>query len=270
MRTVTPVTAGDGFRVERVVIRAPTEDWTDPDPPSGYRLTLVRGGVFRARVGGHAFLADPVTAYLGGPADEQSIAHRVGAEDVCTALSLSPSFMTELTGGVPERPTAAVTGRLAVTHRLLLARARRGADPFALAELTADLVGGLFGDRRAHVAEPSTRPATGAARRALADAARELLTLDPVALGLRETARRLGCSPYHLSRVFHRQTGLTLSAYRTRVRVLRALDAIEAGRADLAGLAADLGFADHAHLTRTVREECGHTPRALRRLLVAD
>ncbi|GLY81288.1 helix-turn-helix domain-containing protein [Actinoallomurus iriomotensis] len=267
MRTVTPVTAGDGFRVERVVIRATTEDWTDPDPPSGHRLTLVCGGVFRARVGGHAFPADPVTAYLGGPADEQSIAHRVGAEDVCTVLSLSPSFMIELTGGVPVRPTAAVTGRLAVTHRLLLARARRSADPFALADLTADLVGGLFDDRRAHVAEPSTRPATGAARRALADAARELLTLDPVALGLRETARRLGCSPYHLSRVFHRQTGLTLSAYRTRVRVLRA---IEAGRADLAGLAADLGFADHAHLTRTVREECGHTPRALRRLLVAD
>ena len=45
---------------------------------------------------------------------------------------------------------------------------------------------------------------------------------------------------------------MTLTAYRNRVRVLRALDAIEDGHRDLAGLAADLGFADHAHLTRAV------------------
>jgi AraC-like DNA-binding protein len=263
---VTPLAAGDGFSIERVRIRAEAGGWTDPEQAPGYRLTLVRGGAFRARVGGRVFLADPATAYLGGPAQEQSIAHRAGAEDVCTAVSMSASFMAELTGGgAPVRSTAPVTGRLAVAHRVLAARARRGAEEFSLAELTAELVCGLFRDEARR--ERPGRPATAAARRRLAESARELLALEPRTLGLRETARRVGCSPYHLSRVFHEETGLTLTAYRNRVRALRALDAIEAGRTDLAGLAAELGFADHAHLTRTVRRECGHTPRALRVLL---
>ena len=263
---MTPLAAGDGFSIERVTIRAEAGGWTDPEQAPGYRLTLVRGGAFRARVGGQVFLADPATAYLGGPAQEQSIAHRVGAEDVCTAVSMSASFMAELTGGgVAVRPTAQVTGRLAVAHRLLVARARRSADAFALAELAAELVCGLF--RVEARREPPRRPATVAARRRLAESAREILSLEPGTLGLRETARRVGCSPYHLSRVFHEETGLTLTAYRNRVRALHALEAIEAGRTDLAGLAAELGFADHAHLTRTVRRECGHTPRALRALL---
>jgi AraC-like DNA-binding protein len=264
---VTPLAAGDGFSIERVRIRAEAGGWTDPEQAPGYRLTLVRGGAFRARVGGRVFLADPATAYLGGPAQEQSIAHRAGAEDVCTAVSMSASFMAELTGGgdAPVRSTAPVTGHLAVAHRVLVARARHGAEEFALAELTGELVCGLFqGEVRR---ERPGRPGTAAARRRLAESARELLASEPGTLGLRETARRAGCSPYHLSRVFHEETGLTLTAYRNRVRALHALDAIEAGRTDLAGLAAELGFADHAHLTRTVRRECGHTPSALRVLL---
>ena len=60
---------------------------------------------------------------------------------------------------------------------------------------------------------------------------------------------------------------MSLTRYRNRVRVGRAMDRIENGDSGLAALAADLGFADQAHLTRTVREQLGHTPTALRRLL---
>nr|WP_231921066.1 AraC family transcriptional regulator [Micromonospora narathiwatensis] len=42
---------------------------------------------------------------------------------------------------------------------------------------------------------------------------------------------------------------------------------MEEGVDSLAGLAAELGFADQAHLTRTVRAQLGHTPGQLRRLL---
>jgi AraC-like DNA-binding protein len=58
-----------------------------------------------------------------------------------------------------------------------------------------------------------------------------------------------------------------LTRYRNRVRAARALDRIEAGEPSLAVLAADLGFADQAHLCRTVREHLEHTPTALRGLL---
>jgi AraC-like DNA-binding protein len=207
-------------------------------------------------------LADPSLAYLGGPDDEQSIAHRPGAKDVCTALTLFGSFAQRF----PDQPGAfPVTGRVAVCHRLLLAAARRGADPLELGELAVRLVDMLT---PAFSQSPS-RPATRRAWRALAEAARELLAQDPGRKhGLLDLAGTLGCSPSHLSRVFHHDTGTTLSRYRNRIRALAALEAVDNGACDLAGLAADLGFADHAHLTRTVRQEFGYTPRSLRALLV--
>jgi AraC-like DNA-binding protein len=93
--------------------------------------------------------------------------------------------------------------------------------------------------------------------------AKAALAADP-RLGLVELSRVTGCSPHHLSRVFARLTGLTVSQYRNRLRVSLALERVAGGERDLAGLAGDLGFADHAHLTRTVRAATGRTPSALR------
>jgi AraC-like DNA-binding protein len=77
----------------------------------------------------------------------------------------------------------------------------------------------------------------------------------------------VNCSPHHLSRVFSQVTGSSISAYRNRVRVSRALERISQGERGLAGLACELGFADHAHLTRTIRAVTGHTPTGCRGLL---
>ncbi|MEV4357771.1 helix-turn-helix domain-containing protein [Nonomuraea sp. NPDC049625] len=102
----------------------------------------------------------------------------------------------------------------------------------------------------------------------IADAAREAIAADhPAASGLMTLAELLAVSPYQLSRAFTRELGVSLTYYRNRVRVGRALDRLEDGEPSLAGLAADLGFADQAHLTRTIRHHVGHTPTALRRLL---
>lgn len=74
-------------------------------------------------------------------------------------------------------------------------------------------------------------------------------------------------SPFSLSRAFTAEMGVSLTRYRNRVRVARALDRLEHGENNFAVLAADLGFADQAHLCRTVRQHLGRTPTALRRLL---
>jgi AraC-like DNA-binding protein len=42
---------------------------------------------------------------------------------------------------------------------------------------------------------------------------------------------------------------------------------MQEGDRDLAAIAAEEGFSDHAHLTRTTRRVLGHTPSALRSLL---
>ncbi len=60
---------------------------------------------------------------------------------------------------------------------------------------------------------------------------------------------------------------MSITHYRNRVRVSWALERLAAGERSLGVLAADLGFSDQAHLTRTVRTHVGHTPSVLRRLL---
>jgi AraC-like DNA-binding protein len=107
-------------------------------------------------------------------------------------------------------------------------------------------------------------------RRRLAAAAREALVADPAFAGLDRLAHLLGVSRSHLSRAFREETGETLTAFRHRLRVRVALDRLADGEPDLAGLAADLGFADHAHLTRALRAEVGEPPSRVRRLLAGE
>jgi AraC-like DNA-binding protein len=77
----------------------------------------------------------------------------------------------------------------------------------------------------------------------------------------------LGCSPHHLSRLFREQTGHALAQFRTALRIELALERLMQGEDNLARVAADLGFADHAHLTRTMRATLGRTPSAMRALM---
>ena len=75
-------------------------------------------------------------------------------------------------------------------------------------------------------------------------------------------------SPVHLTKMFRRVTGMTISQYRARLRVQAALERISGGDEDLSRIAASTGFADHSHMTRTIVAQFGHTPSALRNLLV--
>jgi AraC-like DNA-binding protein len=106
---------------------------------------------------------------------------------------------------------------------------------------------------------------SGPGRRDLAERARDAVLAD-ASLQLVELARLLGASPAHLSRTFRHHMGMTLGRFRNRVRVGFALDRLEAG-AELAAVAAELGFADQAHLSRVMKSETGRPPGAARLLL---
>ena len=144
-----------------------------------------------------------------------------------------------------------------LAHRRLLA-SRADVD-FAMVEALLALLA------RPSRAPPS--PARSDDRLLVSRARRRLRPTDPSAAGLLSLAAVLEVSPYRLSRAFTRELGVSLTRYRNRLRVGRALDRLAKGESSLASLAADLGFADQAHLCRTVREHAGHTPTALRRLL---
>jgi AraC-like DNA-binding protein len=68
-----------------------------------------------------------------------------------------------------------------------------------------------------------------------------------------------GLSRFELVRRFGAQIGLTPHAYQTNLRVARARALLAAGIPP-AAVAAECGFADQPHLTRTFRRAVGVTP----------
>ncbi|HEY6796194.1 MAG TPA: helix-turn-helix domain-containing protein [Kineosporiaceae bacterium] len=84
-------------------------------------------------------------------------------------------------------------------------------------------------------------------------------------------ARQAAASPRHLSRLFDAWVGMGPKRFARIVRVQAVLRhlAVDPG-ADLTELATRLGFADHAHLTRQVRDLTGAPPTAVVARLRAD
>jgi AraC-like DNA-binding protein len=77
---------------------------------------------------------------------------------------------------------------------------------------------------------------------------------------LRQLARAAACSPWHLSKLFRLSMGLTLTQYRTQVRVAQALVRLREGERSLALLAVDLGFSHHSHFTAAFVRIMGAQP----------
>jgi AraC-like DNA-binding protein len=86
---------------------------------------------------------------------------------------------------------------------------------------------------------------------------------------LEELARVVHCSPFHLARQFRAVTGTSIASYLLRLRLAIALQRLAEGQADLAGLAADLGFASHSHFGARFRAVFGASPGSVRDSLSA-
>ncbi|MGN9774274.1 helix-turn-helix domain-containing protein [Micromonospora sp. H33] len=254
--------------------------WSEPAAETTHKVMLGRSGVYRRRVNGRTAFSDATSVLLTRPGDEMAVAHPLGCGDSYTCLEIDPEVLAERSDAARWLHEAgwegSSDGSLDLAHRLLVAEFRRGLDPFEMGERLHGFLDRLLG----HVTgvRPGTdldravgrRAATLAAHRQLADRAREVLAAADFSLTLDEVAREVGASPHHLSRVFQRVTGSSLTAYRNRLRVRAVLDTLaEADGPPLREVASEYGFADQAHLTRVVRDHVGHPPARLRALLAA-
>ena len=71
-----------------------------------------------------------------------------------------------------------------------------------------------------------------------------------------------GLSPFHFARMFKQSTGLAPHQYLLRSRVLRAKELLLIRIADIADVAAQVGFCDQSHLAAHFKRICGLTPSA--------
>ncbi|MEM1212091.1 MAG: AraC family transcriptional regulator [Planctomycetota bacterium] len=122
-------------------------------------------------------------------------------------------------------------------------------------------------DRRPpdEVAEPAVKPlASDAQHDAVKQVLAAVLEGYPGPLDLPTLAAGVGWTPGHLSRVFHRLTGVTPRRYIESVRLNRAREQLTASDAPIAEIAYTVGYDDPGYFSRAFQRSVGVSPTAYR------
>jgi AraC-like DNA-binding protein len=83
-------------------------------------------------------------------------------------------------------------------------------------------------------------------------------------LKLSQWGEKNGIAPWAVSRGFALVFGVSPETFRARTRARQALKSIKNTQGPLANIAAELGFADQSHMTRSVKQLTGIGPQAWR------
>lgn len=268
------------FRTDLVsvgIFRCPTHDpafFGERDIGDANHIVFPRTGVVIQHVGGDPIVADPNVAMLYN--SRQPYFRRKLSEygDRCDWFTIRPDVVLDAVQryepSALERPArpfartyAMVTPAIYLHQRCLLHYAQQSEqpDPLLVEVNVMHLLESLLAENR----EPErprgkrdrTRDLSEAARRYLATHFRHRVTLSRLANGI-------GCTAFHLAHVFRHQTGITLHAYLTQLRLRSALERVAEQCRDLTTLALELGFSSHSHFTSCFRRNFGTTPSAFR------
>jgi len=249
------------------------------EPNATHSIVFVRRGVFRRSHEGETLVADPNYVLFFNEAHTYRYCHPIPGGDDCTILAVEGSRAAELVARhaaqdtCPERPfqrSHALSSRIAARlHWELLTLIKRPVPKLALEDALAELADEAVSNAYQAPGAPAFRdnPSTQARRRRreLVEAAKlalnESLNAPPT---LTELGVSFGCSPFHLSRIFHAGTGVSMRHYLNRLRGRVAADRLAAGARDLTDLALDLGYTDHSHFTNAFRREWGVPPSRFR------
>jgi AraC-like DNA-binding protein len=207
---------------------------------------------------GRAIVLRTGEAFAGGIADGTSLSRNLGAQHGVHVF-LPLQSLAAVTGA----PLAELANRVAPLRDLIGAAAGDLGGRLVEAGSAAerfDRLDAFLAARFAAAGDPD-RPVDHAMRRlARADA--------PTA---QKVADEIGWSRRHLARRFRAATGFAPDRFRRLARFERFAGAIAASPEDsLAGLAADCGYADQAHLARDVRDFADLTPGELRGRLLPN
>jgi len=110
-----------------------------------------------------------------------------------------------------------------------------------------------------HAGNRPPSPKTGGDHRAVRQIKTYLVEHHADNIGLAHLARLTGLSPYYLTRLFTKATGMPPHAYLTQVRIFRAKQLLRQGFT-LSETAVATGFSDQSHLSRHFKRLVGVTP----------
>jgi AraC-like DNA-binding protein len=259
----TELWSGGGIRLESRQCDYGSENWTDHAHGDSFGVLLPIAGAYRLRTGAVTQLVDQGCGTFRRPGEEV-FGSGITRAHASTVLYVDVDRFDAVDGADWPSGERLVDARLDLLHRFLRRDLRAEADPGQVEMRAVELLGAALA-----VDPPAgrVRSTTTARYRQIASEVLEELHQADGTFSLLELSRAVGCSPFHLSRIFHQTTGVTLRQYRARARLRAALDLLEQGARDLTTISAACGFADHSHLTRTAVNQLGATPSRLRELL---
>jgi AraC family transcriptional regulator len=233
-----------------------------------FHMVIPFSGSFVWHVGADEIFADATRVLFAGGGERYAISHPAGGE---CSLVITPSevVLDEMMGSAAvdlHHPLLKARWRTnayeaQVIERLLRACSVHDAGPLSTEETLVRLLSLLFNGEVSGAARTGNGTSRTLARaKAFLHASRSARTT------LAEVAQATGVSPTYLTRLFTATEGMPLHQYALRLKHSAALDAL-AENSDITGLALDLGFSSHSHLTTSFRSRFGMPPSAVRAML---
>ena len=107
----------------------------------------------------------------------------------------------------------------------------------------------LFCDRQKRLARERVDRVIGLLRKDLAEP-----------LSLEEIGREVGCSPFHLSRTFSREMGMSIPQYLRKLRMERAGELLRSGKYNVTEAALEVGYSSLSHFSQAFCQTMGCCP----------
>ena len=77
---------------------------------------------------------------------------------------------------------------------------------------------------------------------------------------LEEIGRKVGCSPFYLSRTFSAEMGTTIPQYLRKLRMERAAELLRSGKCNVTEAAFEVGYSSLSHLSQAFCQTMGCCP----------
>jgi AraC-like DNA-binding protein len=264
MSIMQTVLCSPHFKVVSHVCKRPRVDCGAVVGDQSARFIFTRCGSFMMHIGNASWLARPGQAVFVSKGVDYRITHPDAEScDCCTDVWITDEGLDLLEIRPDPRQACRAFGhdlKFQKTHVEMLLGLLRGGDVQDAEELLADTLGCLMqahGSRARTARDARMRQQVIRVEEAIIGHAGENL-------GVNELAGMIGCSPFHLCRIFRACTGQSLRQFRMQQRLGSALGRLGDGERDLATLACNMGFSSHSHMTDAFRLALGMSPSEVR------
>lgn len=258
--------------------RCAGEERAREETTENFEIVLPRSGTYQRRDAHGAFLADPNQILFFNHGEPYEISHPIQGRNSSTVFIIAPSLLGEIiqahnpnveTGGrrLFQRSHIVFNARLQTLQYRLL---RAGGNCADMLEMEEEIISSIAEIVRALYRETSpqnrTSPNTLRVHAEQVHVVKTFLNANVRSnLLLEEISSAVHLSPYHLCRVFKRDTGMTLHQYAHRLRLFNAAERmLENPVTRLDALALDFGFANHGHFSAAFRKMFGISPSEFR------